>query len=76
MILATYNVQKTGYLFYKSDPATGATQLFASSTFSQGDTYAGWFKRCGFGANGPILYRLGYEFVVSEENFGIGVVRK
>lgn len=70
LILATYNPSKTGYLFFTVSASGQASQL-SSRLFGAADDYSGWFKRCN--ANGTLLFRLGYENPVLEENFGLGV---
>jgi hypothetical protein len=65
---------KVGYQFYHLDVATCAATLVAQSvnptTPSFVDNYAGWFHDVS--PDGSVVYRLGYENVITSTNFGIG----
>jgi hypothetical protein len=40
--LATYNADKTGYIFYIVDPVTGFSVVSATAHFGANDSWAGW----------------------------------
>lgn len=65
---------KVGYKFYHLDVTSCAATLVAQSvnptTPSFVDNYAGWFHDVS--PDGSIVYRLGYENVITSTNFGIG----
>lgn len=66
--------EKAGYKFYHLDVPSCAATLVAQSTNPITpqfvDNYAGWFHDVS--PDGSIVYRLGYEDVMSSSNFGIG----
>jgi len=75
IVMATWwydGATKIGYKFYHVDPTTAvATQVSSIRNPSATDTYAGWFHEVS--ADGLTLYRLGYQNVVTSDNFGVGV---
>lgn len=67
---ATYNSDKTGYIFYRTNE-TGATVVIGTRSFQGEDDYTGWFKRCT--PDGTHVFRLGFQNPVTEYNFGLGI---
>lgn len=65
---------KYGYKFYHLDVTTCVAELVAQSvnprSAQDNDNYAGWFHDVS--PDGSVVYRLGYQDVVTSSNFGIG----
>jgi hypothetical protein len=71
------------YQFYTVDPTTGVATMFSTCDNFTGiscwgfcgnalvDAYCGWFDEVS--NDGSLVYRLGYQNVVQQQGFGLGI---